>query len=233
MSLECDPSSAILRLPPSREGLEVQHGYKATSLAMNWWFEPGVKRIRATADGHVSKDLEIRIESKTGVETVSIVLDPVPTKTAATPTRAPTKFIVNTQPVVVPVVDVSRIRNPGPNRALEWTLIATGLAVGAAGGALYTAGYFENESLYKKYNDSKVYPDPDDAWAAYRNARKQKIEPMEISAYALFGVGGAALASGVITYFVRKPQNTRRATGPAISPMVVPGGTGATMTIEF
>ena len=235
VSLECNPSSTVLGLPASKEGLAVQSGYSPTSLALDWWFKPGIRKIQAMADGHEPKDVEIRPDTPigSGSGTIHIVLKPVSMEVVETPARVPTKIIANSQPVVVPVIDVSRVQARRPTRALEWTLIASGLAMSAAGGAMYTAGYFENESLYKKHNDPQRYPDPARATAAYRNARKDKVEPMEISAYALFGVGGAALVSGIVTFVTRKPKSALRAEAPVVSPFIVPGGTGALMTIEF
>ena len=57
---------------------------------------------------------------------------------------------------------------------------------------------------------------------------------MEIASYVLYGVGGAAVVAGVVTWFVRKPGTTDSKTSAfTVAPLALPGGTGALMILDF
>jgi len=113
---------------------------------------------------------------------------------------------------------------PKPSRALEWSLIGSGLALGAAGGVLNVMAWSKNKDLRAKY----------DTEATYDDARRRQVRPMAIAAYTLYGVAGAAALAGIITWAARTPGgSTEGPTGVTVSPMIMPGGTGALMTFDF
>ena len=69
---------------------------------------------------------------------------------------------------------------------------------------------------------------------AYNKAYQDQVRPKEIASYVLYGVGGAAVVAGVVTWFVRKPgRKDTKSTVFSVSPLPLPGGTGALMTLEF
>ena len=117
-------------------------------------------------------------------------------------------------------------RRKGRSRVLEWALIGSGLGLGAVGGIVQGAGYAKNESLHSKDLDSPDFP--------YEERYQDEVRPMEIASYVLYGVGGAAVVAGVVTWFVRKPGGGDAKSGVfTVSPLPLRGSTGALMTWEF
>jgi len=116
------------------------------------------------------------------------------------------------------------IPRPKPSRSVEWALIGSGLALGAVGGVVNGIGWKVNSDLKQR----------SDTQAEYDRSRRKQVRPMEIAAYTLYGVAGAAALAGIITWAGREPEgSTEGLSGVTVSPMMMPGGTGALMTFEF
>ena len=79
----------------------------------------------------------------------------------------------------------------------------------------------------------------DEARAAYVDAREEEVRPKMIAAYVLYGVGGAALVAGIITWIARPDRSdTMKPTSDiqnrlTVSPMMVPSGAGALVGFEW
>ncbi|MBM4372965.1 MAG: hypothetical protein FJ098_15025, partial [Deltaproteobacteria bacterium] len=109
-------------------------------------------------------------------------------------------------------------------RSAEWALIGSGLALGAVGGVVNAVGWKVNRDLRGS----------SDTQAEYDESRRNRVRPLEIAAYSLYGVAGAAALSGVITWLARRPRgDARSGSDVMVTPMTAPGGVGALMTIGF
>ncbi|MBM4372885.1 MAG: hypothetical protein FJ098_14625 [Deltaproteobacteria bacterium] len=117
------------------------------------------------------------------------------------------------------------------SRTLEWVLLGSGLALGATGGILHGVGYARNETLYDDY----LKKTGEDAQSRYDDAYADEVRPKEISAYVLYGVGGAAVLTSVILWAVRDPgaRDAEAGTAVEVLPIGLPGGGGAMMSLEW
>ena len=224
ITLTCNPDGAMLRIPGSQPSIPpVSQPCPAT-----WWLKPGKHQVGATASGHNPRTVEIDVRERgdSGVREIrlaAVVPDKVQAGGKTGPDHGGTTLV--SKPV----------EPERGSRALEWALIGSGLALGVAGGIFHGIGYSKNEDLHDKYLNTEGYSKTANAQAAYDDARSEEVRPKEIAAYVLYGVGGAALLAGIVTWAVRKPGGRgERSSGVAISPMVIPGGgTGALMTLDF
>lgn len=116
----------------------------------------------------------------------------------------------------------------------EWTLIGAGIAFGAAGGVIHFLGYTKNEELHDKYWDRDQYADPTVGKTLYDKAYDSDVAPLMTTSYILYGVGGAALLSGILTFALRHPQDSSGKASWLITPWSLPdGGAGATFTFGW
>lgn len=106
--------------------------------------------------------------------------------------------------------------------------------MGTAGAIFHGLGYSRNEELDAEYSDDEKHPYGPDAKKEYDAAFDDEVRPKEIAAYVLYGVGGAAVLAGIITYAVRKPaKGDKQRSEVNVIPMGLPGGAGALMMFEF
>lgn len=227
VSFSCKPEGLTVILPASKPGAIGHSAFRIPHSAFVWWFKPGKHTVKATAPSHKSRTVEIDVRQRgdsgmreirlAAVETTRLPGDGGPGSGAGGAT------------IVKPVEPKK------PSRGLEWALIGSGLALGVTGGIFHGIGYSKNEDLHDKYLNANDYPVADEAQKLYDDARDEQVRPKEIAAYVLYGIGGAGVLAGIVTWAVRKPGGTDdRASGLTISPMLLPGsGTGALMTFEF
>jgi len=222
VTLTCDLSSAELRIPasaPSRPSATLP-------CPVAWWFKPGKYRVEGFVPGQkpVTVDVDVRERGDTGVREVRLA-SAAPARTVEGKSGAGSGG-----PTVI-----SKPATPEkPSRALEWTLMGSGLALGAAGAVFHGLAYSKNEDLHDFYRDAEYYPDPMEAKALYDADRGDEVRPKEIAAYVLYGVGGAAMLAGIITYAVRDGGGTEEGRSALlVTPMGLPGGAGAMMIFEF
>jgi hypothetical protein len=223
VSLTCTPSGTRLSLPSSQSSsLPVSQSCPTT-----WWMKPGKHTVKATAPEHMPRSVEIDVRERgdSGMRDIRLAaIDSGRTPGGGKSGSGPTGTTI-----------VKPVEPKMHSRAVEWALIGSGLALGVTGGIFHGIGYSKNEDLHDKYLNTEDYPIEEEAQMLYDDAREEKVRPKEIAAYVLYGVGGAAVLAGIVTWAVRKPGGTdERASGLTISPMLLPGsGTGAVMTFEF
>jgi hypothetical protein len=223
LTLTCAPPDASLRLSGSQpSGLPV-----SLSCPTTWWMTPGKHTVSATAPGHKPRTVEVDVRERGDSGMREIRLAAV--ETTIPPDGGSGGSGTGGTTIVKPAEPKK------PSRGLEWALIGSGVALGVTGGIFHGIGYSKNEDLHDKYLNADDYPVADEAQNLYDDARGEQVRPKEIAAYVLYGVGGAAVVAGIVTWAVRKPGGRdERASGLTISPMLVPGsGTGALMTFEF
>jgi hypothetical protein len=117
------------------------------------------------------------------------------------------------------------------SKAPEWVLIGSGAAAAVAGGIFHGVAHSKNEDLYGDYKHSA---DPSVAKKEYDAAYDDEVLPKEVAAYVLYGVGGAAVVTGVIVMAVKHSRSAgEEPSSPSVAPIPMPGGGGAMMTVEF
>ena len=238
VSFSCRPEGLTLRFPASKPGVAgrsalLRQGYEGSSTfriphsAFVWWLTPGKHTVNATAPGHKPRTVEVDVRERGDSGMREIRLAAV--ETTRTPNGGGTGSGTGGTTIVKPVEPKK------PSRGLEWALLGSGLALGVTGGIFHGIGYSKNDDLHDRYLNADDYPVADEAQQLYDDARDEQVRPKEIAAYVLYGVGGAAVLAGIVTWAVRQPGGTdERASELTISPMLLPGsGTGALMTFEF
>jgi hypothetical protein len=214
VTLTCSPPDAVLVMSSS------------LPCPVVWWFLPGKHQVVAKAPGYKPQtvDVDVRERGDSGVREIRLA--------AVTPEKLPEPVKASTDHSGTTIVS-KPVETRKSSRALEWALIGSGLALGATGGIFHGLGYSKNEALHDKYADTDAYPDGAAAKTFYDDAKAEEVRPKELAAYVLYGVGGAALVAGIITWAVRKPGGDQNSAAFSISPLAMPGGSGAMMTFGF
>jgi tetratricopeptide (TPR) repeat protein len=110
---------------------------------------------------------------------------------------------------------------PSPSRAVEWSLIGSGIALTLTGGILSGLAL----SNQKKFDSSHDFEEKDD----YANKGKALALAGDIS----MGVGIAAAAAGVILLLVRGRKNKESEKKAAFTPRLLPGGAEMSWSVQF
>ncbi len=226
VSFSCQPKGLTLTIPASKSGGASYFAYPVLNSSFAWWFKPGKHQIRGDATGHEPRTvaIDVRERGDFGVREIRLV--------AIAPEKVP--VAAKTEPDRTGATTVSKPASmESPSRALEWALIGSGVALGVTGGIFHGLGYSKNEELHSKYDDASNYPDGAQAKLLYDDARENEVRPKELTAYALYGIGGVAIVAGIMTWAIREPGGDEKSTAFAVTPLATPGGTGALMTFEF
>jgi hypothetical protein len=226
VSFSCHPKGLTLSIPASKTGIASHFASPISNSSVAWWFKPGKHEVQAEAADHKPRAIEVDVRERgdSGVREIrlaAIVAKTVPVAAKTEPGPG------NTTTVTKP----ASLENP--SRALEWALIGSGVALGVTGGIFHSLGYSKNEELHNKYDDASNYPDGAQAKMLYDEAANNGVRPKEVTAYALYGIGGAAVVAGIVTWAVREPGGDDEKAAFSISPLAVPRGTGALMTFGF
>ena len=217
--ISCEQSGTRLYLGKSATG-------PAYSCPLTWWFLPGKRYVHAVSEGYVAKDneIDVRERGEQGSHTIALVAI----------AKQPDPIVKTPPKLVEPTGVTNTISKPADpksgSKVLEWTLIGSGAAAVITGGILHGMASSTNEDLHNKYKDSVA----DDAGKKYDDEYGEKVLPKEVSAYLLYGLGGAALATGAVMMFLKPEQSDGgKGSSMTMAPIFVPRGAGATMTLEF
>jgi len=228
VTFSCAPEWLTLHIPASKPGVASQSAIRNPKSAIVWWFEPGKHTVQAEAPGYEARSVEVYVGAGGGTAQREIALVAVvPVKETGGGSEEGGGSGGG--------IEVSKpAEREKPSRVAEWTLIGSGLAMGAAGAIFHGLGYSRNEELDAEYSDDSKHPYGPDAKKQYDAAFDDEVRPKEIAAYVLYGVGGAALLAGIITYAVRSPGKAGKdGSALTVTPMGLPGGAGALMMFEF
>ncbi len=114
-----------------------------------------------------------------------------------------------------------RITRPAPAEDRVWTWVAVGVGAAALAGGGLSAGLA-----------AQAKGDFDDEpWASKAADLKQTVETRALAANVLFGVGGAALLTGVILFFVE--DTGADAPDASASWQILPGPLGVSARVAF
>jgi hypothetical protein len=235
VGFSCRPEGLTLTVPASKPGAAghspfrippVVSGVEGRS-AFVWWFRPGKHTVNADAPDHEPSTVEIDVRERgdSGMREIRLAaVTPISTEPAPTHTELAKDGLL--------VTDHSAIRNRNSAIA-RWALIGSGIGLGVVGGVLHGVGYSRNEDLHDRYLNRASYPDPDKARSLYDSEFGEQVRPLQISAYVLYGVGGAALAAGVLTWLVGDPLAGDKKVDVSALPTVGPHHAGAVFQWTF
>lgn len=205
VSFSCEPQHALLRLPPSLPtSLPVQQ-----ACPLSWWFKPGKYMVHAQMDKFEAQDVDVDVRAQGdsgGREIRLMALAAVVDPGKADGQDGAHPSLVEESTGLV-------------DRTPEWVLLGGGAAAIATGGILQWLAYSHNEELYK---DLKAATDSG-AQSRYDKSYDSDVWPKELSAYILYGVGGAALITSAVLWMMRDPDSTE-SPGVTMDLFPVPGG---------
>jgi len=206
----CQPGNAEVRLAAK----DVRAGGSGAVYAcpLIYWLLPGEHVARAQAPGYEGRKFKLSLSNKDKQRSFLLKLNPLGgTGIAKKPEE-----------------------EKPPSQLLEWALVGSGAALVVTGGVLHGMAYSRNQDLYDKYHDAASYPDGDAASALYDQAYDDEVQPKELTAYALYGVGAAAAAVGAILLLTAEgPAEAGTSQSFNVSPLPLPGGSGAVLTFQF
>jgi len=221
VTLTCDPPGSVLGISASQSpSFSVSQ-----PCPLVWWFLPGQYQVQAAAPGYQPRTVEIDVRKTddSGMREIRLagVVPDGPSLPDSTIDHRPSTIVKPAEP-------------KKPSRGLEWALLGSGLALGVTGAIFHGLGYSRNEELDAEYSDPSKHPYGPDAKKEYDAAFRDDVRPKKVTAYVLYGVGGAALVAGIVTWAVRKPGGESGSAAPVtVVPLTLPGGAGAMMTLEF
>lgn len=205
VSFSCEPQHVLLRLPASLPtSIPVQQACPLT-----WWFKPGKYKVHAQMDKFEAQDVEVDVRAQGDSGGREIRLNAVPPVADARRVIG----LDHSGPSVVESSDGFADRTP------EWIVLGGGVAAIATGGLLQWLAYSRNEQLHDVLEAST---EPG-AQAHYDTSYDSDVWPKELSAYILYGLGGAALVTSTLLWIVREPAATE-SPGVTIDLFPVPGG---------
>ena len=223
VSFVCDPGDARVEiLPNGGDG----HS-SATELhypcPFAFWLTPGAHRVRATKEGYHTVSLDVQVPAGEKESMKGISLEPIDATWG--PPKASPSVVQESPPEAS---DASRVAWPP---AVEWTLIGSGAALSIVAGVIHGLALSRNDELHDLYGAKASYPDGSVAKVLYDAAYDEQVRPKENTAYVLYGVGGAAVVTGVILMVVREGTGASD-TGGAVNVSAVPVREGAMGMVE-
>jgi len=118
----------------------------------------------------------------------------------------------------------------------QTVLMAGGAALLAAGGVVQYLGYAANQDLLDKYPEKEPdYLKWKENQAKYKQEFSDSVAPLRTTAYALYGLGGAAAAAGIVWLIVgRADDRTDDVPVPlSLSPLDPSLGVGLSLDVGF
>ncbi len=183
---------------------------------LRWWFARGAEgQIFADAPGHLPGRAPLRAPARDR-DRRGIV------RRAAAPGELPQ----------VPHLPVEK--PPAPKgRAWKWSLVGGGMGLVAVGAVLQVVAYNNDQQLRKDFpGDAADYT----VWQAnregYQDGFNSDVKPLAYSAYALYGIGGAAAATG-LTLLIMDWTKPAADSAVHIAPVATPGMYGLSIDLDF
>ncbi len=190
-----------------------------------WWFKRGTEgHVYATALGRKPGKTPIRAHMVDIDRRLVVALEPVPIPVVP----------VNSDPDVggAPLVSKPAARPSG--LAWKWSLLGGGIGLVATAAILQVVAYNKDQDLQKKYDPAQTTnkTDFDNNLADYNAAFSSDVKPLAYSAYALYGVGGAAVAAG-LTFLISDWSKPAVHGSVQLAPLVAPDVFGLTLDLGF
>jgi len=188
---------------------------------LRWWFKRGTEgMVAASAPGHLSGETPIRAHELDRDRRILVTLEAEP------PTVIPEK------PVAVPLV----VKKPQPRtsgQAWKWSLFGGGLGLVAVGAILQVVAYNKDQDLREDYpGDVTNFTEWQANQKGYQDGFNDDVKPMAYGAYAMYGIGGAAAATGLVFLIADWSRPTAPATA-RLRPLMAPDVLGLTIDLDF
>lgn len=196
--ITCDPQSLRVHLGAGPVGVSYD-------CPLTWWYVPGAYTVKARGPGGLAAEKKFTV--KKGAPTAVVAV----------------KAVVPVRPVrpVDPPIFVGEEEEKKTNW-WGWGLVAGGLVSMAGGGVFHYLAYAKNEQLYDDYKADDLYDEKFDD--KYGPAYDDEVWPKLFASYVLYGMGGAAVAAGVVMLVV---EGEKPRPGAALfSPVLTPEGAG-------
>jgi hypothetical protein len=183
----------------------------------------------ASAPGYVSETRSFDVALGAGMvwearlEPVPVAADPAP------PVAAPDAALASPPLPPPPEERLDAVAAEwAPDRTVEWSLLGSGLALLAAGGACLGAAVDAASDAEQAARPSSAQPF-EQRRAAYDDAA-DKARALEVSGWVLGGAGAAALLSGAALWLFSEPGAPP---SPSASVSVLPGGAHLQYEVRF
>jgi len=186
---------------------------------LRWWFPRGTEgHVFAVAPDHEPGETAIRAHELDRDRRVVVHLE------------------VMEKPVVVDESDVPVVKKPreASGQVWKWSLFGGGMGMVAAGAILQVMAYNKDQDLRKKWDPTGAADrgEFDEIAASYSSAFNSDVKPLAYTAYALYGVGGAAAAAG-LTFLVADWSSPHVDSSVHIAPLAAPGVGGFVLDLSF
>lgn len=192
---------------------------------LRWWFPRGDEgQIFADAPGQMPGATPIRAQELDRDRMVIVRLEP-------TPSEAPPGADVPPPGADVPVVEEQAAAT---GAAWKWSLLGGGLGVVAAGAILQVVAYNRDQDLRTQWDPTGA-PSKDafDSMAAgYSRDYDSDVRPMVYGSYALYGIGGAAAATGLVFLIMDWTQPDAES-AVHVAPLAAPEMFGLTLAVDL
>lgn len=192
---------ATVNCAPNGARATPREGGLAYPCPLTWWYTKGGHDVSVEKEGCVPGKVRV---------------------VAAGKSQAPVPF----------ALDCPAVKAPGegrkPSDVWKWVVLGSGLAIVATGGILHGVASARNDNLHDKYPPDPGNPGNLDS---YNKAFDREVVPMRTASYVMYGVGGAAAATGAVLLLLDLDKSEEKTTAWRITPQALPGG--ATVTLEW
>lgn len=128
--------------------------------------------------------------------------------------------------------------------AWKWATLGGGVVLVGVGGVLHATGISNNNTRYDEVREkwlkqglAEVTSTADAAYVGYVTefdaVYSDDVEPFLTGAYVLYGIGGAAIATGAIALMLPTAEEAGSATRFQLAPSLAPGQAGVDMHFTF
>ena len=189
---------------------------------LRWWFKRGTEgTVVASAPGHLSGETPIRAHELDRDRRILVT-----TLEAEPPTVIPEK------PVAVPLVaEKPQPRTSG--QAWKWSLVGGGAALVLTGVVLQVVAYNKDHDLQKDYpGDVTDFTEWQANQKGYQDGFNNDVKPLAYGAYAMYGIGGAAAATGLV-FLIADWSRPAVSTIARVRPLMARDVLGMTIDLDF
>ena len=175
---------------------------------VTWWFSPGENELSVSAPGYGERRDSVMVLRDT--TDIDIVLEPLVVEQPQPPQRESVTL-----------------------KTWGWIALGTGTALAVAGGAIHYVAWDRNEELLELYPPgSPGAPAAAADRTKYNRAFDSEVQPRLYSAWAFYGLGGAALASGLVLWLLDDSSQPEAGPAASVHPLLGPAP-GLTFDMRF
>lgn len=170
-----------------------------------WWFPEGVHTL---------------VARKAGCEDAQVLVDATET--------GKREYVA--EPTCAAPVGGAVAAAAGPSDVWKWALLGGGLALVATGGTLQYMAHTTNEGLRAQF---PTFPEGCINKKLYNDAYNKEVVPLKITAWAMYGVGGATAIAGVIWLALDEKNKAVESSAWHIAPQLLSDGAAVSFDWRF